>query len=503
MAAGGESANDIGNGALPSDTPVTTLSISDRAAVFLKHDSCVTPSTTTHKYCAVTEITGGKAYGLYMPSGWAAPFGAYLIVNTVKYDANGGTGTIDDFIQGAGTTGALSDGSGFSLPYYHVTGWNTNPAGGGTAYAGGGDYFFYADAKLYAQWAINKYTVKYDANGGKGTTTSSSHTCNAAKTLTTNGFTRVGYTFGGWAAASDGAAVYSDGESVTNLSSTDKDTVTLFAKWIPNTYAVKYDANGGTGTMADNSYTYDVSKALTSNAFSRTGYTFAGWATAADGSVVYSDEESVTNLSSTDDDTVTLFASWAANDYTVKYDANGGTGTMTDVSHTYDVSKALTSNAFSRTDYTFAGWAASTSGAVVYADEQSVSNLTTTNGATVTLYAKWTAVPTLASSVAGGKIYTGGRITLTPNIAGGTWTFDGAYLSRHGDTFTALKTGTSTVTYTVGGVSASYTVTINAAVLPETGQSFIWIWILGAAAALLLCAAGVLVRRRLNAALKR
>ena len=54
---------------------------------------------------------------------------------------------------------------------------------------------------------------------------------------------------------------------------------------------------------------------------------------------------------------------------------------------------------------------------------------------------------TLVSSVPSGKIHTGESITLTPNIAGGTWVFDSEYFSRTGNTFTALKAGTSTPVY--------------------------------------------------------
>ena len=77
--------------------------------------------------------------------------------------------------------------------------------------------------------------------------------------------------------------------------------------------------------------------------------------------------------------------------YTVKFNANGGTGTMADEPLAYGIEKALTANAFTRTGYTFQGWATSASGGVVYSDKQSVSNLTTSAGATVNLYAVWKA----------------------------------------------------------------------------------------------------------------
>lgn len=90
------------------------------------------------------------------------------------------------------------------------------------------------------------------------------------------------------------------------------------------------------------------------------------------------------------DASLTLKALWRAYTYTVAYDANGGSGTMAAVSHTYDVAKTLTPNAFTRADYNFTGWNTKADGTgTAYADGQSVSNLSSVQGATVTLYAQW------------------------------------------------------------------------------------------------------------------
>ena len=83
-----------------------------------------------------------------------------------------------------------------------------------------------------------------------------------------------------------------------------------------------------------------------------------------------------------------MFAVWKANTYTVKYNANGGAGTTADSSHTYGTAKALTANGFTRTSYKFKNWNTKADGSgTSYKDKQSVKNLTTTDGATVTLYA--------------------------------------------------------------------------------------------------------------------
>src|SRR3989339_267369 len=75
--------------------------------------------------------------------------------------------------------------------------------------------------------------------------------------------------------------------------------------------------------------------------------------------------------------------------YTITFDANGGTGSMSDQTIEEGASANLTVNSFTRTSYTFAGWATSTDGVVAYADSASY----TMGSANVTLYAKWTAEP--------------------------------------------------------------------------------------------------------------
>ena len=102
--------------------------------------------------------------------------------------------------------------------------------------------------------------------------------------------------------------------------------VTVSAETVaPATYSVKFNANGGTGTMADESFTYGTAKALTANAFTRTGYTFQGWATSATGAKVYSDKQSVNNLTTTAGATVNLYAVWKeSNPLYMVIDLSGG-----------------------------------------------------------------------------------------------------------------------------------------------------------------------------------
>jgi len=239
-------------------------------------------------------------------------------------------------------------------------------------------------------WATYYYKyVSFNANGGSGSM--STQTIENSGTLTANAFTRTGYTFDGWATSPTGGKAYNNQGTIT-ATSPDKGPVPLYARWTANTYKVKFNGNGSTsGLMNDQNFTYDAAQNLTANAFSKTGYTFAGWATSADGDKAYDNQQSVNNLTATNSGTVNLYAVWTANTYKVKFNGNGSTsGSMDDQNFTYDAAQNLTANAFSKTGYTFAGWATSADGDKAYDNQQSVNNLTATNGGTFNLYAKWT-----------------------------------------------------------------------------------------------------------------
>ena len=317
------------------------------------------------------------------------------ITFTVRFHANGGTGSMDDQVYTYDSAQAIR-ANAFVREGYIFLGW----ARGATWAKAYDDQQRISNitatpddtVTLYAKWTPITYAVKFNANGGSGTMANQDFTYGTAQALTANAFTRKGYTFAGWATSASGTKVYDDTQSVSNLAATDGATVNLYAKWNANTYAVKFNANGGSGTLANQSFTYGTAKALTANAFTRTGYTFAGWATSASGAKVYNDKQSVSNLAATAWAVVNLYAKWTPITYAVKFNANGGTGSMTNESFSYGTAQPLSANAFARTGHTFAGWATSANGAKVYDEGQSVANLATTAGATVNLYAIWTPI---------------------------------------------------------------------------------------------------------------
>ena len=240
---------------------------------------------------------------------------------------------------------------------------------------------------FYAKWTQNKYSIAFNANGGTGTMSKiSSVSYSTKKTLPANTFKKTGYTFTGWNRKADGSSTaYADKASVSKLSSTNGATVTLYAQWKKNTYKITYELNGGKNS-SKNPATYTVTTAdFTLLKPTRTGYTFAGW---------YSDsafKTKATTIKKGSTGNRTFYAKWTQNRYSIVFNANGGTGTMSKISSiSYSTKKTLTANAFKRTGYTFTGWNRKADGSsTAYADKAVVSKLSSTNGATVTLYAQW------------------------------------------------------------------------------------------------------------------
>ncbi|MBQ9560292.1 MAG: InlB B-repeat-containing protein, partial [Bacteroidaceae bacterium] len=210
-----------------------------------------------------------------------------------------------------------------------------------------------------------------------------------AGTITLGAATKTGYTFDGWYRSAD-----LSGDAVTTIGGGQTGDVELWAKWTGNRYAISFVGNGKTGgEMDDELFTYDEAKALTACAYTRTGYHFAGWNTESDGSgTAYADGQEVLNLTAEPDATLTLYAQWTANTYSVHFEpVIPVNGTMADQTFTYDQeATALTKNAFSTTTGQWLRWNTQADGSGTnYEDEAVVQNLTAEDGGTVTLYAQW------------------------------------------------------------------------------------------------------------------
>ena len=112
---------------------------------------------------------------------------------------------------------------------------------------------------------------------------------------------------------------------VGNITITGSGSTTTYSGYttsceVPTNVTVTFNANGGTGTMTNQTISYNTPTLLKPNEFTREGYVFQGWATTADGSVAYDDEGLVTFKRRT----TTLYAVWALNSYTITLVQPGG-----------------------------------------------------------------------------------------------------------------------------------------------------------------------------------
>ena len=334
-----------------------------------------TSSTATKAtYAAGGSYTGNSSVILYAV--WKYKPATY----TVSYDANEGTGAPGRQTKTYGVTLTLTT----LIPTrrnYSFVGWSKDRNATSASYTAGGSYTDNADVTLYAVWQYNPetYTIRYDANGGTGAPASQTKTYGVPLTLSAVKPTRAGYEFLGW--STDPTTMltnYAPGERYT-----DEASVTLYAVWryIPKTYEVKYDANGGGNTPARQTKTEDVTLILTSTIPTWYGYTFKGWATSSSAtSATYQAGGSYTA-----NESVTLYAVWKINTYTVSFDANGGSNAPNSQKKTHGQNLILTVAIPTRPNHVFLGWATdSTSKSVVYSP-----GATYTAEEDVTLYAVW------------------------------------------------------------------------------------------------------------------
>lgn len=419
--------NDKGTSAAPSAIPVTVLKntldgdIDDKIKWNVSNnDGTLTiypnGTTTTWLYCTDTnngtrvgtntnktfEIDANSGYlvhegtsryiGVYNSQDWRC----YTSVNnnikdqtlkfykyvkcgptetTITFDSNGGVGgpspvtaTKDEEMPSIASS--LPSRTGHTLKGYY------DAESGGTKYynADGTSAKDWdkddAEYTLYAQWTANKHSLTWNLNGGKVTIAGTNAAVDATGTVTGNvayGATikapvviKTGYTFAGW----------HDGNTIVTPPNTMPDNnLSYTAQWTANTYTVQFDANGGTGTMSNQPFTYDVAQNLSENTYTRTGYNFTGWNTAADGTgTTYADKAEVQNLTSEPNGEITLYAQWEEKkltnfrtlcEYTVTWELAGGQidGNTDDIVDTYTNGQEIQKPADpTREGHRFLGW---------------------------------------------------------------------------------------------------------------------------------------------------
>ncbi len=305
---------------------------------------------------------------------------------------------------------------GFSRTAYNFLGWST-AVDGDVAFADKAEVENLATEQdavvtIYGKWQPIVYPITYDLAGGAVASANPAEYTIESADFTLVNPTKLGYTFTGW----EGTDLTEKTVAVTVTTGHYGDRA-YTATWEPNPYKVHFDINGGNGgTMADQIHIYDSELALTENAFTRTGYTFKEWNSKADGTgTVYTDKQTVKNLTSVRDEVITMYAQWTPNPYQVAYNANNGTGEMANQNFVYDVAQNLTQNAFTRTGYTFEGWNSKADGTgTPYADMQEVVNLTAQRDKVVTMYAQWKPIAyAITYNLNGGEVATENPATYT------------------------------------------------------------------------------------------
>lgn len=318
---------------------------------------------------------------------------------SVKFDSNAGNGTMEDQSFVYGTEQALTKNT-FTKTGYTFANWNTESDGTGTKYSDEQvvkDLVESANGSitLYAEWIPIEYIVVFDANGGTGNMNDQTFKYDEVQTLQENKLVKPGYVFSGWNLAKDGSDTsYANKESILNLTSVNGERITIYAQWSANSYTVVFNVNGGKGIMLDQIFTYDVAKNLRPNTFTKKGYTFAGWMKSENGTEeIYTNNQEVKNI--TTSGTITLYAKWIRNKYTVVYNSNAPVetvhGNMENSNFEYDVKCVLKENAYLRKGYKFKCWNTASNGTgTTYSNSAEVNNLTDVANGIVTLYAEWT-----------------------------------------------------------------------------------------------------------------
>ena len=184
-----------------------------------------------------------------------------------------------------------------------VVTWTSSERAGGS---------FLASNTITTNTGRSRALIAYDGNGaGSGGVAPTVGDPGTMAKAAANGFTRTGHTFAGWNTKADGTGTaYQAGADVAYPA--EGRTLTLYAQWRPITYKVRFDGNGATsGMMSDLTATYDEKKTLPANRYAKSGETFAGWNTKADRrGAMYGNKAEVTNLASSQDDVVVLYAQW-------------------------------------------------------------------------------------------------------------------------------------------------------------------------------------------------
>lgn len=356
---------------------------------------------------------------------------------TVQFNGNGGTGSMKNQTIVYGKAVKLT-GSAFKRTGYLFSGWMDTDGNTYTDKQSVTSLIPEGTLELTAQWTPITYTVVFKANGAEGTMADLPMTYDVTAEQPVLGFARANYRFEGWATSAGGKVVYGKGQPLSNLTAKAGTVVTLYAKWAPYSYTVRFDGSNATkGTMKDVTVLCGKTLNLSGNAFARTGYAFAGWTTQPGGTIVeYANKQKGLSLSDTDQDVVILYAVWMPVDYKVTY-KNTTKGEAEALPAVYNIECAdALADPGARPGCEFEGW---------YLDAKFKNPFTDFLGRTgnLTLYAKWsgTAVSYLIRFAPGEGTVTGKMADMTKRLCGKDYTLTGNAFKRTGYTFAGWAMG--------------------------------------------------------------
>jgi len=179
---------------------------------------------------------------------------------------------------------------------------------------------------ITAVYDANEYAIIFNGNGAtSGTMNDQTFDFDSTQNLTANAFFLEGYAFNGWATsearADAGSVDYTDSEAYTYV---DTYNITLYAVWRELTlYTINYYGNGATsGSMGATQFYEGDTINLSTVAFSKSGYTFQGWSTTSDGTVIYLNQASISDANFDVLTSLDLYAIWEENTtvtYIVEY----------------------------------------------------------------------------------------------------------------------------------------------------------------------------------------
>lgn len=289
-------------------------------------------------------------------------------VQPLTYHGNGATG--GNTAAQSGKTGdeLTTNANGFTRDGYTFVEWNTKADGTGGHYGKGTNgvakwTMLPAGNDLYAIWQANPANIRYrDDWGATGSTPDTTGVTGQDVTIARNGFTRPGYTFTGWARDRRTDPSLQPGGRYTLTPG----TTTLWAQWKADPAHLIYNSNSGsTSQTRRTDGVVDQTLTVIANPFTRSGYTFTGWNTQADGrGKAYAAGNGfrlVADAKSSPVNTSVLYAQWRINRVALKFDPNGGTGGYPDITADAFTTVTIPADAkepkVQRPGFRFTGWA--------------------------------------------------------------------------------------------------------------------------------------------------